>query len=69
MAIHLTNTVWTLHQDVQTIFLPTLLANPADNKLVYFSFFFFFFLNWYFMQIFSSGDNLHEMLNPVFWEK
>ena len=21
------------------------------------------------MQIVSSGDNLHEMLNPVFWEK
>ena len=22
-----------------------------------------------FMQIVSIGDNLHEMLNPVFWEK
>ena len=22
-----------------------------------------------FMQIFSIGDNLHEMSNPVFWEK
>ena len=21
------------------------------------------------MQIVSNGDNLHEMLNPVFWEK
>ena len=21
------------------------------------------------MQIVSTGDNLHEMLNPVFWEK
>ena len=21
------------------------------------------------MQIVSSGDNLHEMSNPVFWEK
>ena len=23
---------------------------------------------WHFMQIVSSGDNLHEMSNPVFWE-
>ena len=22
----------------------------------------------YFMQIVSSADNLHEILNPVFWE-
>ena len=21
------------------------------------------------MQIFTSGDSLHEMLDPVFWEK
>ena len=24
---------------------------------------------WYFMQIVSNGDNLHEMSNPVFWER
>ena len=24
---------------------------------------------WYFMQIVSIGGNLHEILNPVFWEK
>ena len=23
----------------------------------------------HFMQIVSNGDNLHEMSNPVFWEK
>ena len=47
----------------------TLLANAADYKLV--TFFLFFPENriWHFMQIVSIGDNLHEMLNPVFWEK
>ena len=24
---------------------------------------------WHFMQIVSTGDNLHEMSNPVFWEQ
>ena len=24
---------------------------------------------WYFMHIVSNGDNLHEMSNPVFWER
>ena len=23
---------------------------------------------WHFMQIVSNGDNLHEMLYPVFWK-
>ena len=34
-------------------------------------FFLFFPENriWHFMQIVSNGDNLHEMSNPVFWEK
>ena len=34
-------------------------------------FFLFFPENkiWHFMQIVSLGDNLHEMSNPVFWEK
>ena len=25
--------------------------------------------DWHFIQIVSSGDNLHDMSNPVFWEK
>ena len=34
-------------------------------------FFLFFPENriWYFLQIVSNGDNLHEMSNPVSWEK
>ena len=34
-------------------------------------FFLFFQENriWYFMQIVSNGDDLHEMSNPVFLEK
>ena len=24
---------------------------------------------WHFMQIVSNGDNLHEMSDPIFWEK
>ena len=34
-------------------------------------FFLFFPENriWYFMQIVSNGDNLHEMSKPVFWEE
>ena len=34
--------------------------------------FFLFFLEnriWHFLQIVSIGDNLHEMLKPIFWEK
>ena len=33
---------------------------------------FLFFLEnmfWHSTQIVSNGDNLHEMSNPVFWEK
>ena len=46
----------------------TLLANSADNKL---TFFLFFPENriWHFPQTVSTGDNLHEMSNPVSWEK
>ena len=40
-----------------------LLANSADNKSMIF--FFLFFPR---KQVFY-GDNLHEMSNPVFWEK
>ena len=38
----------------------------------HFEIFFLFFSEnriWHFMQIVSLGDNLHEMSNPVFWEK
>ena len=47
----------------------TLWAFSIDGKLMIF--FLFFRVNWiwHFMQIVSSGDNLHEMSNPVFWEK
>ena len=47
----------------------TLWALSADDKLMIF--FLFFPVNriWHFMQIVSWGDNLHEMSNPVFWEK
>ena len=45
----------------------TLWANSADDKLL------FFLLPeykiWHFAQIVSIGDNLHEMSNPVSWEK
>ena len=47
----------------------TLWANSADNKL---EFVFLFSPEnriWHFMQIVSNGDNLHEMSNPVLWEK
>ena len=39
----------------------------ADDNLKYFS----YSKNkvWYFMQIVSSGDNLHEMSNFIFWKK
>ena len=45
----------------------TLWANSADDKLVIL----IFPRNiiWNFMQIVSTGGNLHEMSNPVFWEK
>ena len=44
-------------------------AFSADDKLMIF--FLFFPVNriQHFMQIVSWGDNLHEMSNPVFWEK
>ena len=46
----------------------TLLANSADNIVI---FFLFFPENriWQFMQIISTGDNLPELSTPVLWEK
>ena len=47
----------------------TLWANSADDKLVVFFLFFPENRIWHCKQIVSIGDNLHEMSNPVFWEK
>ena len=44
-------------------------ANSADNKLMIFYLFFPENRIWYCMHIVSTGDNLHEMPNPDFWEK
>ena len=52
-----------------TFTLSTLWANSADDKLVILVLYFPENRIWYFMQIVSSADNLHEMSNPVFWEK
>ena len=41
----------------------------ADDILKYFFLFFPENRIWHFMQIDSIGDDLHEMSNPVFWEK
>ena len=55
--------------DLSLIFT-NLLAN--SEELVVYKYFFLFFPEnriWCFMQIVSSGDNLHETSNPVFLEK
>ena len=44
-------------------------ANSADYKLVIFFLVFPENRFWHFMQIVSTGDNLHEMSDPVAWEK
>ena len=49
--------------------LTTLWAYSADNKLMIFFLFFPENKIWHFMQIVSTGDNLHEMSKPVFREK
>ena len=49
-----------------TLIFTPLWANSADDSLMIFSPENRF---WQCMQIFSSGDNLHEMSNPIFWEK
>ena len=41
-------------------------ANSADDNLIKFFLFFWENRTWHFMQIVSSGDNLHEMSNPIF---
>ena len=52
-----------------TLTFTTLWAFLADGKLMIFFLFFLENRIWHFMQIVSSEDNLHEMSNPVFWEK
>ena len=47
----------------------TLWAFSADDKMMLFFLYFPENRIWHFMQIVSLGDNLHEMSNPVFWEK
>ena len=49
--------------------LRILWANSADNKLMIFFFIFPENRIRHFMQIISSGGNLQEMSNLVFWEK
>ena len=47
----------------------TLWANSVDAKVMIFFLFFPENRIRHFMQIVSTGDNLHEMSKPVFWEK
>ena len=49
--------------------LTTLLANSADDKLMISSLIFHENRIWHFMQNVSSGDILHEISKPVFWDK
>ena len=52
--------------------LSTLGKHLSSQHFGFFFFFFFFFFRKpisHLMQIVSKGDNLHEMSNPVFWEK
>ena len=44
-------------------------ANSADDKLMMFFLFFLENRIRHFMQIVSIGDNLHEVSNPIFYEK
>ena len=43
----------------------TLWADSADDKLMIFFLFFPENRIWHFIQIFSKGDNLHEVSNPI----
>ena len=58
-------------RSAQTFYLTftTLWAFSANGKLMIFLLFFQENRIWHFMQIVSWGDNLHEMSNPVLWEK
>ena len=62
------NATFWFKKSYQHLNFTTLWATSADDKLI---FFLFFPENriWHFMQIVSTGDNLHGMSNPVFWGK
>ena len=51
------------------IMFTTLWAFSVDDKLMIFFLYFHENRIRHFMLIVSSGDNLHEMSYPVFWEK
>ena len=69
------NLLWRKQTEIGKLFafsiltFTTLWAFSADDKLMIFFLFFPENWIWHFMQIVSLGDNLHEMSNPVFWEK
>ena len=44
-------------------------SNSSDDKLVIFFLFSLENRIWHFMQIVSNWDSLHEISNPVSWEK
>ena len=46
--------------------LTMLWADSADDKLMIFFLYFLANRIWHFMQSVSSGDNLHEVSNPIF---
>ena len=58
-----------LQQQADRLTFTTLWAFSADDKMMLFFLLFPENRVWHFMQIVSLGDNLHEMSNPVFWEK
>ena len=67
--------VWSGSALYATILIQQYLTLSTLGKIFsrrHFEIFFLFFSEnriWHFMQIVSYGDNLHEMSNPVFWEK
>ena len=59
-----------LHQN-GILAITTLRADSADDKLMTYTFFLFFLAKKIrnFMQTDSWGDNLHNVSDPIFWEK
>ena len=55
-------------QESEWLTFTTLLANSVDDKLLIFFLFFPENRFWYFMQIVSFWDSLHEISKIVFWE-
>ena len=59
--------VWNNNKQIgYTLIFTTLWADSEDDKLVIF---FPENRNWLFLQIVSSDDNLHKMLNSDYWKK